>query len=178
MGLLDEFKLSDDAKHRLHDKVAVTQALRDGRTLHEIVGFSSSTMAKFYRAAYRLLVQRRYADAEDAFLFLTALNPLVHDYWLGFGMAAQLNRDFEVAIDAYELAAVREIDNPVPYLYLAKCLFALHERECALAALDLAIEYAGEREAYRELKDSATAARHLLIREQKENEIESDDGSR
>ena len=99
-------------------------------------------MAKFYGAAYRLFEHRRYTEAANAFLFLVTLNPYNHDYWVGMGMCSQLTKDYETAIDAYEMAAICRIDSPVPYFYLAKCLFALHDRDSALQALDLAIEYA------------------------------------
>ena len=57
-------------------------------------------------------------------------------------MSTQLCHEYEAAIDAYELAAICDISSPIPYFYLAKCLFAIHDRESALKALDLAIETA------------------------------------
>ena len=78
-------------------------------------------------------------------------------------MAAQRSGEYEAAIDAYEMAAILDIDSPVPYFYLAKCLFAIHDRESSLQALDLAIEYAADREEFFDLKLQATEARKLLI---------------
>jgi type III secretion system low calcium response chaperone LcrH/SycD len=122
-------------------------------------------MAKFYNAAYHLFEKKKYADAGNAFLFLVTLNPYNHDYWLGLGMTTQLSGDFETAIDAYEMAAICKYDSPVPYFYLAKCLFAMHDRESALQALNLAIEYAGDSAEYNELKQQANAAKTLLLRD-------------
>jgi tetratricopeptide (TPR) repeat protein len=73
--------------------------------------------------------------------------------------------DYEAAIDAYEMAAMHDITSPVPYFYLAKCLFAIHDRESALQAIDLALEYAEESSDYDELKEQAKAARALLLKE-------------
>lgn len=160
---LSEFHLSKEAKEKLKNKELLQKELAEGKTAQEIMGFSNATMAKFYRAAYLLFEHEKYKDAANAFLFLATLNPHNHEYWLGLGMATQLCHDYESAIDAYELAALHEISSPVPYFYLAKCLFAVHDRENALQALDLAIETADGIEEYAELKQQAETAKSLLL---------------
>ena len=120
-------------------------------------------MKKFYDAASTLLEHNRYSEAADAFLFLVTLNTHEHDYWMGLGIATQLNKNYEAAIDAYEMAAYCEVHNPTPYFYLAKCLFAVHDRNAALEAFDLAIEYAEDDEKFKELKKQAIAAKKLLL---------------
>ena len=159
-----EFQLSQKTKEKLKNKKLLEKELAQGKTAQEIIGFSDQTMAKFYRAAYQLFEHKRYSDAAHAFLFLATLNPHHHEYWLGLGMATQLNHDYESAIDAYELAAYCDISSPVPYFYLAKCLFAIHDRESALQALNLAIETADELEEYAELKKQAVQAKDLLLK--------------
>jgi type III secretion system low calcium response chaperone LcrH/SycD len=161
---LSEFHLSDQAKARLKNKKLLRKELAEGKSAQEIMGFSDQTMAKFYQAAYFLFEHQRYEDAGQAFLFLATLNPHNHDYWLGLGMATQMCHDYEAAIDAYELAALSDIASPVPYFYLAKCLFAIHDRESALQALDLAIETAGEAVDYAELKRQAETAKEILLK--------------
>jgi type III secretion system low calcium response chaperone LcrH/SycD len=164
---LSEFKLSPEAKKKLKNKKALQKEIEAGKTAQEIIGFSDQTMAKFYKAAYRLFEHKRYQDAAKAFLFLATLNPHNHEYWLGLGMTTQLCQNYEAAIDAYELAAIANISSPVPYFYLAKCLFAIHDRESALQALDLAIETADEIEEYAELKQQALSAKDILLRHDK-----------
>ena len=63
-----------------------------------------------------------FAHSSDIFLFLGTLNPFNHDYWLGLGMSLQRCQEYERAIDAYELASLANIESPVPYFYLGKCL--------------------------------------------------------
>lgn len=161
---LGEFKISKKVREKLKNKALLKKELAAGKTAQEIMGFKDETMAKFYRAAYRLFENKRFVDAANAFLFLVTLNPYNHDYWLGLGMTTQLCGDYEAAIDAYEMAAVADSYNPVSYFYLAKCLFAIHDRESALQALDLALEYAGNKKEYVELKKQAEAARTLLLK--------------
>src|ERR1700728_2512971 len=122
---LSEFKLSKKVKEKLKDKAYLKREFAKGKSGQEILGFSDETMAKFYRAALQLFEHQHHKDAANAFLFLVTLNPFNHDYWLGLGMSTQMSGDFESAIDAYEMAAIYDMDNPVPYFYLAKCLFAM-----------------------------------------------------
>lgn len=165
MSSINEYSFSSAVKRHLRDGFARKRMCEAGHTGQEVVGYSDAAMERLYLAAQRLLANKHCADAADAFLFLVGLNPRKSSYWLGLGMASQMNRDFETAVDAYELAAIGEIDCPVPYLYLGKCFFALHEREAALDAFSLAVEYAADHPDYRELKTAALRARDLLLRE-------------
>jgi type III secretion system low calcium response chaperone LcrH/SycD len=159
---LNEFKLSKEIKKKLKNKKQLKKDFSEGKTPQEIVGYSDETMAKFYKAAYHLFENRHYRDAADAFLFLVTLNAYNHDYWLGVGMSSQMLGDFDLAVDAYEMAAICSMENPIPYFYLAKCLFAMHDRSSAIQALDLAIEYSAELPEYADLKNQALAALKLL----------------
>lgn len=160
---LEDFRLSPQAKAKLKNKKLLQEEFAEGKTAQEILGFSNAVMAKFYGAAYRLFEHKRYEDAANAFLFLATLNPHNSEYWLGLGMASQLSHAYESAIDAYELAAICDIESPVPYFYLAKCLFAIHDRESALQALDLAIESAGSNPDFTDLLHQAEEAKKLLL---------------
>lgn len=160
---LGDYKISEKVKKKLKNKDKLLKDLASGKTAQEILEFPEQTMAKFYKAAHYLFEHQKFADAANAFLFLVTLNPHNHDYWLGLGMATQRTEDYEGAIDAYEMAAYYDVNNPVPYFYLAKCFFAVHEHENSLHALDLAIEYADEYEEYQDLKKQAIKAKNLLI---------------
>lgn len=160
---LKEFKLSKKVMGKLRNRELLKKELAAGKSAQELMEFSDDTMAKFYHAAYQLFEGKKYEEAANAFLFLISLNAYRHEYWLGLGMSLQMCGDFETAIDSYEMAAILDVDNPVAYFYLAKCLFAIHDRESALQALDLAIEYSGDSEQFSELKGQAAKARKLLL---------------
>ena len=162
----NDFVISKKIRQKLQDKEWLKKEFAKGKNGQEILGFSDQTMAKFYGSAYQLFEHRRFSDAANAFLFLVSLNAYNHDYWLGLGMATQMMGDFEGAVDAYEMAAITDVQNPIPYFYLAKCLFAMHDRESALEALNLAMEYSGEDEKFADLKRQARAAKTLLLKHQ------------
>lgn len=157
-----ESTLTNNLQALLKDQNGFKQSLRTGRTPQELLQLSNEQMAKFYDAAYKLFQRHAFSEAGNAYLFLVALNSNNHDYWVGLGMSTQMQGDFEGAIDAYEMAATCELDNPVPYFYLAKCLFAIHDRENALEAIELALEYSADRTSFEELHRQAQAAKKLL----------------
>lgn len=163
---LSKSLISDKAKAKFNDQKQILKLLADGKTPQQLVEFSDELMAKMYHVAYLLFEKKRYQDAADAFLFLSTLNSQNHDYWLGLGMATQMCHLYEEAIDAYELAALCDIASPVPYFYLAKCLFAIHDRKNALEALELAIETAGDQEEFAELKNQAEHAKEVLLKDE------------
>jgi len=161
----EEYMLSNKAKENLKDKKNLKQNLESGKSVFELIDFKQETCAKFYQAAFKLFEEHKYADAADAFLFLITLDSANHDYWLGLGMSTQLLHQYEAAIDAYEMAAISKLDSPVPYFYLAKCLYAVHDKESSLSALNLAIEYSNDELIFQDLKNQAIVARDLLLKD-------------
>ncbi|MEX1013052.1 MAG: SycD/LcrH family type III secretion system chaperone [Waddliaceae bacterium] len=159
---LKEFHLSKEAAKKLKNRAALKKEISSGKTAQEILGFTDSAMDAFYRAAETLLNGRRYDDALNAFLFLITMNPHHHDYWIGLGMSVQMVGDYQSALDAYEIAAMYEVENPIPYFQLAKCFMELHDRENTREAFLLVIEYAGDSKKYASLKKEAKKALKLL----------------
>ena len=163
---IGEFEISPKIRRKLKDKKWLKQQLAAGHTAQEILGFADESMNKFYHAAYQLFENQRYTDAANAFLFLVTLNPYHYDYWVGLGASTQRCGDYEAAIDSYEMAAICQIENPVPYFHLAKCLFAMHDRESALQAIELALEYSEGKSEFDDVYQHALAAKGLLLKEQ------------
>ena len=161
---MDQINLPESIRNKLRKIDLAKAELSQGHSAQEVLGITYEQMAVFYRKALKLFNEKSYTDAAEAFLFLAYMNQENHDYWLGLGMATQMCREYEAAIDAYELAAIYDLSSPVPYFYLAKCLFAIHDHKSALEALDLAIEAAQERVEYAELLEQATHAKEVLVR--------------
>lgn len=163
---LQEFEIAKQIKKKLCDKSRLKQEITSGKCIQEILGFTEETMGKFYTAALRIFEKQNYVDAGNGFLFLVTLNPYHYDYWLGLGASTQHCNDYEAAVDAYEMAAICQIENPVPYFHLAKCLFAMHDRTSALQAIELALEYSENQDEYEELHRQAKAAKTTLLKEE------------
>ena len=162
----NEFEIPEEIRKKISNQKWLKKQFIEGKNAQQILGFSDETMDKLYMAAYRLFQNKKYLDAANAFFFLVTLNPYHYDYWLGLGAATQRCEDYEGAVDAYEMAAICQLDNPIPYFHLAKCLFAMHDRESALQAIDLALEYAEDSSDYAEIYQQARTAKALLLKEQ------------
>lgn len=161
----EEFDLSNKVKKKLKNKSWLKKELASGKTAQEILGYTDEILAKFYEAALHLFEREMYVDASNAFLFLVTLNPRNHEFWLGLGMSTQMCGQFDNAIDAYEMAAICEVNSPVPYFYMAKCLFAVHDHDNAIRALDLALEFSEDQSEFTDLRQQALKARELLLSE-------------
>lgn len=159
---ISELLLSKKTQAKLENEKEVQKELAEGKNIDDILEISPDQMQILYKAACHLFEEHHYADAADAFLFLITLNFQNSQFWIGLGMSTQMSGNFESAIDAYELAAIYEPENPIPYFYLAKCLFAMHERQSASLALEMAIQYAGDIEQFQELKTKALEAQLQL----------------
>lgn len=162
MDYSKDVEFSHKVRKKLKDKDLLIEELRDGKNGKEILEVTEKIMEKWCHEAYLLIKEKKYIEASCAFLFLVALSMEEEKYWLGLGMSFQFMHDYETAIDVYEMAALCDINNPEPYFYLAKCFFAIHEKENALRAFDMVIEMAEENPQYAEIREQAEHARSLL----------------
>ena len=162
MEHMEEFTIPKEAKERLSNPKILHDLLSKGKTFQEIIGYSFATMEKFYSRAHHLYQDQRYEDAADAFMFLTTLNPNVHNYWLGLGMSEHMNEEYDAALIAYGMAIMTDVENPLPHYHSASCYNALQDKENALAAVELAIAYAGDKPEHAPIKQRALAAKDFL----------------
>lgn len=160
-----DFTISQETQKLISNKDWVQKQLLDGKSVQEMLGFSDEVMNQFYTNACQIFENKRYDDASNAFLFLVTINPYHYDYWLGLGAATQHSHDYEAAIDAYEMAAICQLDNPIPYFHLANCLFAMHDRDNALKAIEMVLEYSQENDEFSDLRRKAMAAKGVLEHE-------------
>ena len=141
MDYLEEFRIPEEAIEQLKDPDVLHQQVTEGKTFQEILGYSYATMEKFYHIAYQLFQCQEYRRSADAFIFLTTLNPYVFNYWLGLGMAEQLDGQSDEALMAYGMATLTNPEHPVPHYHSGRCYLDLGNELEALTSLDLAIDY-------------------------------------
>ncbi len=116
----------------------MTQKLNTGLSEKPFPEFSAETLNGFYALGQALYQQGRYKEASAYFQFLTLLDIGNFKYWFGLGAAQQLSKDYDKAIDSYQLASRLDQTNPYVYKHLAECYLALNEVETALRTLDMA----------------------------------------
>jgi type III secretion system low calcium response chaperone LcrH/SycD len=157
----DEFQIPEEAIERLKDPEVIKTYIAEGKTFQEIIGYSEETMEKFYQGACKLFENHRYDDASDAFVFLTTLNPYVHNFWLALGMAEQAREEYSAALVAYGMAGVNEPGNPLSLWHSAHCYYLIGDRKASLEMLGRLLKQcqAGEEHA-----DIVSKARALIQR--------------
>lgn len=159
----ESMRLSNRLIKKFQNKQELLEELKKGKSPQQIWNYTAKQMGKFYAVAHHLLEEKRVEEARNAFIFLITLNPTHSEYWLGLGFAEQYLHQYEEAIDAYEMAAIYNMGHPLPYLYLAKCLFAIHDRKSALQAIEIALEYAQDSKEYEPFKREALKAKKTLL---------------
>lgn len=163
MENLDEFKIPERARKLLQDPKQLQKEISEGKTWQDIMGFSESTMHKFYDAACRLYQRQEYDAASDAFTFLTTLNPCTYNYWLGLGMSEHLNQEYFCALIAYDMAAQVDPKNPLPDYHSASCHMNLHDHQNALVSLEMVLSKTENQDHFESLREQALLIKKSLL---------------
>ena len=158
----EDYKIPKEAIEKLKDPEVVRRQVKEGKTFQEIIGYSSDAMEKFYTIARNLFERQEYNKSADAFVFLTTLNPYVHNYWLGLGMAEQLNGGFQGALLAYAMAILTNPENPAAHYQSASCYRALNDSKNAVMSYEMAVRCCGETEEFTTLRSQAESAIEAL----------------
>lgn len=127
-----------------------------------LFGFSRTTMALFYQIGYRRIKEGQLDRSADLFWLLAVLDPMVHSYWLGLGIAEQMREKFNEALFAYAMATFTDETDPIPQCRSAQCYSALGDGLLARNALEIAIEQCGADMKYGDLKRWALAFKEQL----------------
>lgn len=164
MDRLAEYRLTPEIQERLCSGEWIAKQAAAGRTLKEIVGYSSQVMEGFYRAARGLLEDERFEDAGDAFTFLVTVDPLTYGHWLGLGMAEQAQGHFVEALNAHSMAVLVAFEEPAGHYYAGKCFYSLNQLRQALASFELAYALAANHPKYEKIRALADESRAFLYK--------------
>lgn len=107
---------------------------------------SSNSLEVLYHLAYNQYKNGKYRDACNQFGFLTLIDPFTRRNWMGLGCARQMLKEYDKALQAYEIAAAQDITDPCVYIYTAQCLFEMNRVEEGISALEIAERTANKQE--------------------------------
>ena len=155
-------QMVDVSAHSGAKKESIEEKISEGMTFQEAFGLTNIVMDRFYRAAWHLYEQGKYAEAADGFVFLTVINGLVQPFWMGLAASNKALQLWEPALHGYAMAALTRQGDPVPHAHAADCYVAIKEMDHATESLDLAIELSGSIPEYAEIKKTAEANKALL----------------
>lgn len=152
MQNLDNYKLKPDQFAEVVTKRAVVHTLNPNQTNQKILGVSDEVLERYYQTAWRLLEEKNWFDAMDAFLFLNFLNPFVHAFWIGLGIAQQSQKKYSDALVAYTMAEATDPTDPVAFANAFQCGLAIGEHDFAKYSLEKAIECCADKPEFADLK--------------------------
>jgi type III secretion system low calcium response chaperone LcrH/SycD len=125
----------------------------NGATMADAKGVTEKQVEGLYALAYQVYQAGDYARAEAVFATLCLLNHLEKRFWLGLGGSRQQLGKHAQAAQAYGMAAMQDLLDPVPPLHAGMCFIALQDKENAANAFRQTVLAAGDKpdkSAYRE----------------------------
>jgi type III secretion system low calcium response chaperone LcrH/SycD len=99
---------------------------------------TQDSIEALYFTAFTCYNQGKFADAAGYFRLLTTHDPKTKKHWMGLAASLQMQKQFQRAIEAYEIAAALEPADPYVHFQAAHCLQSLGHAKDALFALDCA----------------------------------------
>lgn len=128
-----------------------------GGTIGDLAGFGSDEYEAIYSLAYNFMEAHKYEKATELLRFLVVADPVESRWYYALGVAEQGMDHFDVALDAYSMAAVLNATDPLPQLQGGFCLMALGKYKEAAEALDGAMMASEGKTAYADVHAQAKA---------------------
>lgn len=107
-------------------------------SLQSLIGITEETITHIYEVGIRLFGKMDFHKASDVFYLVTMIDYLRHNGWISLGLCEMENGHYEQALEAFGMANVTDIDNPLPYITSAECAIALGKDHDAKQFLNLA----------------------------------------
>lgn len=130
--------------------------------IQEIISIPWPFMDRSFCTAQAFFSEKKYKEAATLYFFLRTLNPRVPEYWFGEGVSLQLQNEFDEAASRYVMGLLLEPNNPLLFFQIGRCLNQLNEKESAIKAVESCIQYAENKEKYKDLLKSAKEYKQLL----------------
>jgi type III secretion system low calcium response chaperone LcrH/SycD len=124
----------------INNSLELKSKLKKGASLQEILGIEDDALAAFYETAYSLYVNKEYEKAADGFFFLTSLSPERYPLWFGLGLAEYELRHYDEALEAFHMAVLLDMDNPLPYYHMARIYRDLKDRTNGMNSIEIAFQ--------------------------------------
>lgn len=121
---------------------------KEGTTVASLIGYDVDLLEKIYGIGRQLFEQDQIGDAAKVFALLVTLDPGYAVCWTALGIILHAEKHFEEGLAAFSMACQIDEQNPIPYLYCARCHKKLGQAKEAEKALKLALIYASGKQQY------------------------------
>ncbi len=115
----------------------IVEALNKGAGIGDVCNVSKEQIEGLYALAYNLYASGNYKDAGTVFQALCLYSHKDYRFWMGLAGCRQAQGDLKGAVDAYSMAGTVELlEDPVPFLYAARCYIRMGDKENAIGAIN------------------------------------------
>lgn len=116
---MQPFVISKTTLESLNSLEKITAFLDRGSSLYELFGYSDEVLATFYKAAHKIVEERRFKEGYNAYFFIVTIAPHIREAWLNIGYTlCQLGEPL-TGIEAFAKAFELDPTNPDSYLATA-----------------------------------------------------------
>lgn len=163
MTTIQDYEIKTDHLVELIKSGKWDEVSQKANGIQEALGISDDALIKYYEVASGLLRDRNWTDSRDAFMFLTFLNPFVHNFWMGLGISEQSQGKFEAALLAYLMGEMTDPKDPVVHANSFQCYLALGDTVSAAMSYQIALDSCDAKEGSEELKNNLINYRRQLL---------------
>jgi len=137
--------------------------IASGASVKENLKINHHTLEYIYSIAFAFYQEARYKKSLPLFNLLALLDHENFKYIFALAANYQMMGNLKAAMRFYDLAYTVEPDNPVSIFRLAECAVKVNKVKPAITLFEMAIEIAGSRKKYSELKKRS----ELVVKELK-----------
>ncbi|MCL2000574.1 MAG: SycD/LcrH family type III secretion system chaperone [Planctomycetes bacterium] len=128
---------------------------QNGGTLKSHFRFTDEELEAVYAVAHNQFSARKYAEAIDLFRFLCLYDHTEPRWFYSLGVARQHTGDHAGAVEAYGMATLLDVEDPLPQTQAGYCLLAMERWPEAQNALEGALMACGDDESHADVKRQA-----------------------
>jgi type III secretion system low calcium response chaperone LcrH/SycD len=99
------------------------------------INVSDQQTEAIYLLAFELYQKGEYAKATTLFSGLVLARKNEFKFWLGLGASHQMLKNYNKALNAYNIAQKIKPKNPMPFFHTAECLWSQKDSKNAIAFL-------------------------------------------
>jgi tetratricopeptide (TPR) repeat protein len=134
-------QVSEENLAIFEDPEALMNAVENGSSIYQLLGFSSETLEQFYKALMSLFESQEYEKVQNGFFFLITISAQTADFWTGLGIAETKLKKYEKAKETFMHAIQLDPLSQDAYLgYMHVCVLT-NRLDDALNLCDEAITY-------------------------------------
>lgn len=126
-------------------------------TLASLIGFDEPFMEKIYQIGKNSFEEGHFTDAANVFSLLVSLDPGYSVGWTALGIILHSESRYKESLAAFHYASQIDPQNPISYLYAARCHKQLGQLTQARDALKQALQHASAKPQYVQLVNSIKA---------------------